>query len=112
MAGEDAIQVHKTEIVFCDKITDKSRPKHYRLNVENLEKVVFDYAEHKYFLGLRKEIEERIVFFTKDPDIPGQLIVCEHQEENFRRFRGGVHTFTDENKIKLEIYDIEGKLQK
>lgn len=107
---EDAIIVHKNEVVFCDK-SDKSRFKHYRLTPENIEKIVFDYAIYKTFFGLKKELEERIVFYVNDPDIPSELIVCEHAEDNFRRFRGGLRTFVDDNKIKLEIKDAEGKIQ-
>ena len=44
MAVEDAIIVHKNEIVFCDKKTDKNRFRHYRLTPENITKIVFDYA--------------------------------------------------------------------
>ncbi len=108
---EDAIIVHKTEVVFCDNITDKSRPKHYRLNVENIEKIVFDYVEIKKFFGLKKELIERIVFHVKDEDIPETLSVTELEDPNFRRFRGGLRTFVDENKINLEIFDAEGKRQ-
>jgi len=110
MAVEDAIIVHKNEVVFCDK-SDKERYKHYRLTPDNLVKIVFDYATYKRFFGLKKELEERIIFYVNDPDIPEELIVCEHKEENFRRFRGGLRTFVDDNKVKLEIYDVEGKLQ-
>ena len=107
---EDAIIVHKNEVVFCDK-SEKSRFKHYRLTSENIEKIVFDYAIYKTFFGLKKELEERIVFYVNDPDIPSELIVCEHLEENFRRFRGGLRTFVDDNRIKLEIKDVNGNLQ-
>ena len=58
LATEDAIIVHKTEVVFCDKKTDKNRFKHYRLNAGNIEKVVYDYAYYKRFFGLKKELEE------------------------------------------------------
>ena len=111
MAVEDAIQVHKNEVVFCDKKTDKTRSKHYRLTPENIEKIVFDYAIYKSLFGLKKALEERIIFYVNDPDIPAELIVCEHEEENFRRFRGGIRSFVDDNKVKLEIYNAEGKLQ-
>ena len=110
MAVEDAIIVHKNEVVYCDK-TDKERYCHYRLTPENITKIVFDYAIYKRFFGLKKELEERIIFYVNDPDIPEELIICEHKEENFRRFRGGLRTFIDDNKVKLEIYDVEGKLQ-
>ncbi len=103
MAVEDAILVHKNEVVFCDKKTDKSRHKHYRLTPQNIVKVVYDYAYYKRFFGLKKELEERIVFVINDPDIPSELVVCEHDEENFRRFRGGLRTFIDDNKVALEI---------
>lgn len=103
MAVEDAIIVHKNEIVFCDKKTDKNRYKHYRLTPENLTKIVFDYVYRKRFFGLKKELEERIIFFVNDADIPSELVVCEHEEENFRRFRGGLRTFVDDNKVELEI---------
>ncbi len=99
--------VHKNEIVFCDKKTDKTRFKHYRLNPENIEKIIFDYHERKRFLGLKKELEERIIFLTNDPDIPHELVVCEHEEENFRRFRGGIRSFVDDNKVELEIKSAE-----
>ena len=108
MAVEDAIIVHKNEVVFCDKKTDKSRFKHYRLTPDNIEKIVFDYAVYKRFFGLKKELEERIVFYINDPDIPSELVVCEHEEENFRRFRGGLRTFVDDNKVNLEIKNAEG----
>ncbi len=107
MAVEDAIMVHKNEIVFCDKKTDKNRFKHYRLTPANLTKIVFDYAYHKTFFGLKKELEERIIFYVNDPDIPSELIVCEHEEENFRRFRGGLRSFVDDNKVELEIKSAE-----
>ncbi len=109
---EDAIIVHKNEIVFCDKTTDKSRPKHYRLNPGNIVKIVYDYTVYKTFFGLKKELEERVVFFVNDPEIPEQLIALEHNEPNFRRYRGGIRSFVDDNKVPLEIYDSEGKLQK
>lgn len=108
---EDAIIVHKNEIVFCDKKTDKSRPKHYRLNAGNIVKIVYDYTIFKSFFGLKKELEERVIFYVNDPEIPEQLIALEHDEPNFRRYRGGIRTFVDDNKVKLEIYDSEGKLQ-
>ncbi len=107
---EDAIIVHKNEVVFCDK-TDKNRVKHYRLTPANIEKVVFDYAIHKSFFGLKKELEERVVFYIKDEDIPAELIICEHNEPNFRRFRGGLRTFIDDNKVALEIFDVNGNPQ-
>ena len=110
MAIEDAIIVHKNEVVFCDK-SDKTRFKHYRLTPANLTKIVFDYSIHKTFFGLKKELEERIIFFVNDGDIPEELIVCEHNEPNFRRFRGGLRTFIDDNKVALEIYDVNGNLQ-
>ena len=52
---EDAVMVHKTEIVFCDKTTDKSRFKHYRLNAGNIEKIIFDLGGVEYIssAGLR-----------------------------------------------------------
>lgn len=103
MAVEDAIIVHKNEIVFCDKKTDKNRYKHYRLTPENITKIVFDYAYRKKFFGLKKELEERIIFEINDPDIPSELVIWEHEEENFRRFRGGLRTFVDDNKVALEI---------
>ena len=105
---EDAIIVHKTEGVFYDKYEDR----HYRLNAKNIVKVVYDYAIYKTFFGLKKELEERIVFTVNDPDIPEELIVCEHDEPNFRRFRGGLRTFVEENKIAYEIKDVEGNIQK
>ncbi len=105
---EDAIMVHKTEVVFFDK----SENKHYRLNAQNIKKVVYDYAIYKTFFGLKKELEERIVFYVDDPDIPEELIVCEHNEPNFRRYRGGLRTFVDENKVAIEIKDVEGNIQK
>ena len=108
---EDAIQVHKTEVVFCDNVTDKSRPKHYRLNKENIKLVKFDYVEIKKFFGLKKELIERIVFQVNGEDIPEELIVTENDDPNFRRFRGGLRTFVDENKIPLEIYTADGSLQ-
>lgn len=104
---EDAVTVHKTEIVFFDKFEQR----HYRLNTENITKIVFDYQVRKVLFGLKKELVERIIFYVKDPDIPEELVVWEHLEENFRRFRGGLRTFVDDNKINLEIYDAEGKLQ-
>ncbi len=103
MAVEDAIVVHKNEIVFCDKKTDKTRFKHYRLTPENITKIVFDYKYYKRFFGLKKELEERIIFQINDPDIPSELIICEHEEENFRRFRGGIRSFVDDNKVAIEI---------
>lgn len=109
--AEDALIVHKNEVVYCDKKTDKKYHKHYRLTPENIAKVVFDYAVYKSFFGLKKELEERIVFYTKDPEIPEEIIICEHDEPNFRRFRGGLRTFVDANKVPLEIKDVEGKLQ-
>ena len=66
---EDAIIVHKTEVVFYDK--DEER--HYRLNAKNIVKVVYDYAIYKTFFGLKMELEERIVFTINDPDIPEEL---------------------------------------
>ena len=108
---EDAVMVHKTEIVFCDKTTDKSRFKHYRLNAGNIEKIIFDYVERKTFFGLRKELEERVIFKVKDEDIPEELVVLEHNEPNFRRYRGGIRSFVDDNKVALEIYDAEGNRQ-
>ena len=63
------------------------------------------------FFGLRKELEERVVFKVKDDDIPEELIVLEHNEPNFRRYRGGIRSFVDDNKVALEIYDAEGKRQ-
>ena len=45
---EDAIIVHKTEVVFYDKYEDR----HYRLNAKNIVKVVYDYAIYKSFFGL------------------------------------------------------------
>ncbi len=101
--AEDAIIVHKTEIVFCDKKTDKSRFKHYRLTPENITKITFDYAIRKSFFGLKKELVERIIFEINDPDIPSELVVWEHEEENFRRYRGGLRTFVDDNKVPIEI---------
>ncbi len=103
---EDAIIVHKTEVVFYDKDEDR----HYRLNAKNIVKVVYDYAIYKTFFGLKKELEERIVFTINDPDIPEELIVCEHNEPNFRRFRGGLRTFAEENKVAIEIKDVEGNI--
>ncbi len=111
MAVEDAIIVHKNEIVYCDKKTDKNRFKHYRLTPVNITKIVFDYAIQKKFFGLKKELVERIVFYVNDPDIPEELIVCEHEEENFRRFRGGLRTFVDDNKVALEIKSAEEAVQ-
>lgn len=109
---EDALIVHKNEVVYCDKVTDKKNHKHYRLTPENIAKVVFDYSIYKSFFGLKKELEERIVFYTKEGfDLPEEIIVCEHNEPNFRRFRGGLRTFVDANKVPLEIKDVEGKLQ-
>ena len=105
---EDAITVHKTEIVFFDKAEER----HYRLNIENITKIVFDYQVRKLFFGLKKELVERIVFYIHDPDIPEVLEVWEHEEANFRRFRGGLRTFVDDNKVALEIFDAEGNLQK
>ena len=90
MAVEDAIIVHKNEIVFCDKKTDKNRFRHYRLTPENITKIVFDYAYRKKFFGLKKE-----------------LVVWEHEEENFCRFRGGLRSFVDDNKVPLEIKSAE-----
>lgn len=110
MAIEDAIIVHKTEIVFCDK-SDKSREKHYRITPEDIVKIRFDYCIHKTFFGLKKELEERLVIYTNNPDMPEELEVLEHNEPNFRRFRGGLRSFIDDNKVALEIYDVEGKLQ-
>ena len=108
--AEDAIMVHKNEVVFCDK-SDKSRHKHYRLTPDNIEKIVFDYAVYKRLFGLKKEMEERIIFVVNDPDIPSELVVCEHEEENFRRFRGGLRTFVDDNGVKLEMKNIDGQIQ-
>ncbi len=105
---EDAITVHKTEIVFFDKYEDR----HYRLNTDNITKIVFDYAIFKRFFGLKKELEERVIFYVNDPDIPEELVVCEHEEANFRRFRGGLRAYVDANKVPLEIYDVDGNLQK
>lgn len=110
MAFEDAIIVHKNEVVFCDK-SDKSRFKHYRLTPANIVKIKFDYSIYKTFFGLKKELEERIVFYVNDADIPEELIVCEHEEPNFRRFRGGLRTFVDDNKVALEILDVNGNPQ-
>lgn len=110
MAVEDAIIVHKNEVVFCDK-SDKNHHRHYRLTPEKIEKIVFDYNLRKTFFGLKKELEERIIFYINDPDIPSELIVCEHEEENFRRYRGGLRTFIDDNKVALEIKDVEGNVQ-
>ena len=109
MAGaiEDAINVHKTEVVFYDKVNEC----HYRLNSSNMKKVIFDYVLIKKLFGLKKEYAERIIINTSDPDIPEDLIVCEIHESNFHRFRGGFRTFVDENRIPLEIYDINGQLQ-
>ena len=61
--------------------------------------------------ALKKELEERIIFYVKDEDIPEELIVCEHNEPNFRRFRGGLRTFVDDNKVALEILDVNGNPQ-
>lgn len=108
---EDAIQVHKTEVVFCDNVTDKSRPKHYRLNKENIVGIKFDYFVHKSLFGLKKELIERIVFNVKDEDIPEELIVTELDDPNFRRFRGGLRSFVDDNSIPIEIYNADGTLQ-
>ena len=105
---EDAIAVHKTEIVFYDKIEER----HYRLNTGNITKILFDYQVRSLFFGLKKELVERIVFYINDPDIPEVLEVWEHKEPNFRRFRGGLRTFVDDNSVALEIYDAEGNLQK
>ena len=105
---EDAIIVHKTEVVFYDK--DEER--HYRLNAKNIVKVVYDYAIYKTFFGLKKELADRVVFTLTDPDSPEELIVCEHNEPNVRRFRGGLRTFVEENKIAIEIKDVEGNIQK
>ena len=104
---EDAIKVHKTEVVFYDRFEDR----HYRLNSKNIKKVIYDYALRKLFFGLKTEIVERIVFYVEDPDIPEELIVYEHEEPNFRRFRGGLRTFIDDNKIAIEIKDVEGNIQ-
>ncbi len=108
---EDAIIVHKNEVVFCDK-SEKDREKHYRLNSDNITKIVFDYQVRKLFFGLKKELVERIVFYINDPDIPEILEVWEHKEPNFRRFRGGLRTFVDDNRIALEIFDADGNPQK
>ena len=62
-------------------------------------------------LSWLKELEERIIFYVKDEDIPEELIVCEHNEPNFRRFRGGLRTFVDDNKVALEILDVNGNPQ-
>ena len=103
---EDAITVHKTEVVFYDRFDDR----HYRLNAKNIKKVIYDYALFKTFFGLKKEIEEIIIFHIEDPDIPAELLVCEHEEPNFRRFRGGLRTFVEDNKIAIEIKDVEGNI--
>ena len=58
MAVEDAIIVHKNEVVFCDK-SDKQYHRHYRLTPDNITKIVFDYAIYKRFFGLKKELEEK-----------------------------------------------------
>ena len=105
---EDAITVHKTEIVFFDQFENK----HYRLSPEKIDKIVFRFYERKYFFGLKKELVETICFHVSDPDIPEELMVWEHLEENFLRFRGGLRTFAEENKITLEIFDEEGNPQK
>ena len=110
MAIEDAIIVHKNEVVFCDK-SDKNRFTHYRLTPANIVKIKFDYSIYKTFFGLKKELEERIIFYINDEDIPEELIVCEHNEPNFRRFRGGLRTFVDDNKVALEILDVNGNPQ-
>lgn len=102
MAVEDAIIVHKNEIVFCDKKTDKNRFRHYRLTPENITKIVFDYAYRKKFFGLKKELEERIIFEINDPDIPSELVVWEHEEENFCRFRGGLRSLSMTTRFRLK----------
>lgn len=104
---EDAINVHKTEVVFYDTVNEC----HYRLNSSNMTKVVFDYVVVKSLFGLKKELAERIVIFTNDPDIPSELILCEIDEPNFHRYRGGFRTFLDDNRVNLEIYDVNGNIQ-
>ena len=103
---EDAITVHKTEVVFYDKYEER----HYRLNAKNIVKIVYDYVIYKSFFGLKKEVVERILFTINDPDVPAELYVCEHEDPNFRRFRGGLRTYAEENKIAIEIKDIEGNI--
>ncbi|MBO5041250.1 MAG: hypothetical protein J6D09_09175 [Clostridia bacterium] len=103
---EDALIVHKTEVVFYDKFEER----HYRLNANNIKKVIYDYAILKTFFGLKKELVERIVFTVDDPDIPEELVVYEFEEPNFRRFRGGLRTFLEDNKIAVEIKDVEGNI--
>lgn len=107
---EDAIKVYKNEVVFYDK-SEKGNEKHYRLTPDKIVHVYFDYAERKVFFGLKTELVERIAFTINDPDIPKELEVYEHREPNFHRFRGGLRTFIDENKIPLDIIDINGNPQ-
>ncbi len=104
---EDAIRVHKTETVFFDTVNNC----HYRLNSSNIVKVCFDYIEVKTLFGLKKELVERIYIFTNDPDIPEELVLCEHNEPNFRRYRGGFRSFLEDNRIPLEIYDVNGEIK-
>ena len=96
---EDAIMVHKNELVYYDRKGTVN--KHMRYNAENIKGILFEYRELKRWFGLRKELVEVIVITVDDRDTP--IEIWEHKEENFRRYMGRLRTFVDENKVPLEI---------
>ena len=113
MAGErkeDAIRITKEEIIFCDK-SNKSNIVHYRIKTVLIRSIVFDYLHYERFFGLVKEIEEAIIIYIKQNDqgIPEKLIVREHNEPRFRYYKGTLRSYIDDNKIPLEIVELESE---
>ena len=113
MAGErkeDAIRITKEEIIFCDK-SDKNNICHYRIKTGLIRSIVFDYLNNKRFFGLFTEIEEAIIIYIKQNDqgIPEKLVVREHNEPRFRYYKGTLRSYIDDNKIPLEIVELEAE---
>ena len=111
MAGErkeDAVRITKEEIIFCDK-SDRKNTVHYRIKTGLIRNIVFDYLHHEKFFGLINEIEEAIIFYLKENDqgIPEKLIIREHNEPRFRYYKGTLRSFIDDNKLPLEIVELE-----
>ena len=104
---EDAIRITKEEIIFCNK-ADKNNICHYRIKTEMISQIVFDYLYYEHLFGLIKEIEEAIIIYVKpnDEDIPEKLVVREHNEPRFRNYKGSLRSYIDDNKIPLEIVEL------
>lgn len=103
---EETLSIHKNDIVYNENKTHNL----YRLDSTNIKKITFDYREVKKFFGLKKELIEVIIIDTdgEATELTAPIEIRSDVDPEFRHYMGKLRTFTEDNKVSLEIHRFDG----